>query len=265
MNRIISTLIFLFSALLFSHCSENENYPKAEVSSEEIQIQIDSNLIKLKNSYPDYIIGYTENEIIWNDSTTQIFDDETPKSFDELLNNPSLKDMFTYEYKSFVLDTPEVNHDPGRIRNEQFFRKIYGENANEVRKNLVTINWLPSSENIPILVTSINGVSDSLQKVSDELDKLPHLHKYLKNIGGTFNWRKISKTNRLSSHSFGIAIDINVSYANYWLWDKNQGNFSYRNKIPLEIVNIFEKYGFIWGGKWYHYDTMHFEFRPELL
>ncbi|MEJ2663631.1 MAG: M15 family metallopeptidase, partial [Spirochaetia bacterium] len=27
----------------------------------------------------------------------------------------------------------------------------------------------------------------------------------------------------------------------------------------------FEKYGFIWGGKWYHYDTMHFEYRPELL
>ncbi|MDD5211432.1 MAG: M15 family metallopeptidase, partial [Sulfuricurvum sp.] len=25
------------------------------------------------------------------------------------------------------------------------------------------------------------------------------------------------------------------------------------------------KYGFIWGGRWYHYDTMHFEYRPELL
>lgn len=26
-----------------------------------------------------------------------------------------------------------------------------------------------------------------------------------------------------------------------------------------------EKHGFIWGGCWYHYDTMHFEYRPELL
>ncbi|MDP3291618.1 MAG: M15 family metallopeptidase, partial [Sulfuricurvum sp.] len=24
-------------------------------------------------------------------------------------------------------------------------------------------------------------------------------------------------------------------------------------------------HGFIWGGRWYHYDTMHFEYRPELL
>jgi hypothetical protein len=30
-------------------------------------------------------------------------------------------------------------------------------------------------------------------------------------------------------------------------------------------VRVFEKHGFIWGGAWYHYDTMHFEYRPELL
>ena len=39
----------------------------------------------------------------------------------------------------------------------------------------------------------------------------------------------------------------------------------YHNQIPMDIVRIFEKHGFIWGGKWYHYDTMHFEYRPELL
>jgi hypothetical protein len=30
-------------------------------------------------------------------------------------------------------------------------------------------------------------------------------------------------------------------------------------------VEVFERHGFIWGGKWNHYDTMHFEYRPELL
>jgi len=33
----------------------------------------------------------------------------------------------------------------------------------------------------------------------------------------------------------------------------------------LEIVDIFERHGFIWGGKWYHFDTLHFEYRPEIL
>ena len=36
-------------------------------------------------------------------------------------------------------------------------------------------------------------------------------------------------------------------------------------QIPTEIIDIFERRGFIWGGKWSHYDTMHFEYRPELL
>jgi hypothetical protein len=47
--------------------------------------------------------------------------------------------------------------------------------------------------------------------------------------------------------------------------DERGGAIVYRNRMPAEIVAIFEKHGFIWGGKWYHFDTMHFEFRPELL
>ena len=91
--------------------------------------------------------------------------------------------------------------------------------------------------------------------------------------GGTYNWRVIANTNRLSPHSFGMTIDINVEQSHYWQWDlKAKGKSiaeealpTYRNNIPWEIVLIFEKYGFIWGGKWYHYDTMHFEYCPELL
>ena len=37
------------------------------------------------------------------------------------------------------------------------------------------------------------------------------------------------------------------------------------NRIPPDIVAAFERHGFIWGGRWMHFDTMHFEFRPELL
>lgn len=65
--------------------------------------------------------------------------------------------------------------------------------------------------------------------------------------------------------NFSKIIDLNKEYSNYWLWDKKGKNIEYKNKIPLEIVKIFEKHGFIWGGRWYHYDTMHFEYRPELL
>jgi len=54
--------------------------------------------------------------------------------------------------------------------------------------------------------------------------------------------------------------------SHYWRWSGTTGEPTpYRNAIPHELVEIFERHGFIWGGKWYHYDTMHFEYRPELL
>jgi hypothetical protein len=33
---------------------------------------------------------------------------------------------------------------------------------------------------------------------------------------------------------------------------------------PEGVIRLFEDEGFTWGGKWALYDTMHFEFRPEL-
>jgi len=34
---------------------------------------------------------------------------------------------------------------------------------------------------------------------------------------------------------------------------------------PDIVIDIFEKEGFIWGGKWTVWDNMHFEYRPELI
>ena len=30
-------------------------------------------------------------------------------------------------------------------------------------------------------------------------------------------------------------------------------------------IRAFEAHGFVWGGKWLFFDTIHFEYRPELL
>ena len=68
-------------------------------------------------------------------------------------------------------------------------------------------------------------------------------------------------------HAYGAAVDLNLHWSGYWLWDEGQNArvIRYRNRMPQDIVDAFERHGFIWGGKWYHYDTMHFEYRPELL
>lgn len=107
-----------------------------------------------------------------------------------------------------------------------------------------------------------------LRKVADEFSNYPHLQKYLTQAS-TFYWRKVRGANRQSAHSYGIAIDINTSNSDYWLWKypgkHETDKIGYQNRIPLEVVRVFEKYGFVWGGRWYHFDTMHFEYRPEII
>jgi D-alanyl-D-alanine carboxypeptidase len=223
---------------------------------------IPKNVKKLMKHYPQ-IIDFKDNKLIFDDMSVLIYDDEKNKSTQQLLENPDIEDQFFYEY-----ELGKIN-DAGRIRNEAFFKKIYGNSKTEVERNLVEVNWCPKLISQKIRVTSINGIDKVIEKLSSELDNYPEYKTYLTNIAGTFNWRKIAGTNRLSMHSFGMTIDINTKYSNYWQWDckcKNEdAKLNYRNKIPLKLVAIFEKYGFICGGNWYHYDTMHFEYRPELL
>jgi hypothetical protein len=226
---------------------------------------------KLIENYKNYISSYSNNYLIFKDSSKLVWDDgKKNKSFQEVLNNPDVEDMFSQTYlKGVQKFSPVSNYDPGRVRNEMFFRKIYGNTEMEVKNNLKEIVWCPNLVGQKIKVTSVNGVDKKLIQISMELDKHPELKKYIFNIGGTFKWRMINGTNRQSMHSFGMTIDLNVAYSNYWQWDCRCTNensiLKYRNQIPQIIVDIFEKHGFIWGGKWYHYDSMHFEYRPELF
>ena len=90
-----------------------------------------------------------------------------------------------------------------------------------------------------------------------------------------FNWRAIAGTVSLSLHSYGIAIDFIPSRTGgketYWRWarDRSKEWFSlpYEERFmpPAKFIRAFEKRGFIWGGKWFYFDTIHFEYRPEIL
>ncbi|WP_456432102.1 M15 family metallopeptidase [Nitratifractor sp.] len=228
--------------------------------------------VDLVRAYPDFVAGCRGNRVLLTDGTSMRYDDGKRKDFQTLLNRPDLEDMFRFSYPRGPRGyghAPAKNHDPGRIRYEPFFRRMYGNSAAEVRRHLTRIRWLAGTLKRPyfVTVTRVNGVDRHLAAVSRDLDRLLRRHpeylKYLYPIGGTFKWRRIAGTRRLSVHSFGAAIDINVRHSAYWRW--NKGPYRYRNEIPLPIVEAFERHGFIWGGKWYHYDTMHFEYRPELL
>ena len=232
--------------------------------------KIDDGLLKIWYAYPGHIKGVRFDALIWNDGEVMLYRDTIcEKIRDTMLVYPDLEEMMSFDYDAGELYVPDSNCVAGRVRFEPFFRKMYGNSKEEVQSRLHKMLWVPKIQNQIIFITKVNDIHLKLQKVSSELERLPKsFHKYLKRIGGTFNWRPIKNTNgaRMSLHSFAIAIDINTKHGRYWDWDKDvDGKFVYSNEIPIEIVQIFEKYGFIWGGRWLNYDTMHFEYRPELL
>lgn len=226
---------------------------------------------RLVAAYPDALDRIEGNFLFWRDGSRMEIDDGLgEKPFAAWLDTPDIEDMFRFAYPAGEdARPPPPNTDPGRARPAAFFDKMYGDcRKGAVSRSLVTIVWLPTKAPQKLQVTRINGVASRLEAVSKELDRLPaRFDKYLVPAAGTYNCRLIAGTSRVSAHGHGIAIDIAVAKSDYWRWGSKggQGPGGYANRIPIEIVRIFERHGFIWGGRWAHYDTMHFEYRPELL
>lgn len=105
----------------------------------------------------------------------------------------------------------------------------------------------------------------------------PTLDSFLKTLTALdgYNWRDIAETQSRSNHAYGAAIDLVAgTYRGknpYWLWaarDSGQwyrAAWSRRWEPHPSVVLAFEAEGFIWGGKWLLFDTIHFEYRPEIL
>lgn len=270
----------------------------------------------LKSYCPKIDKTYIGNKLVFNfDNASNIpcsdNDQFRLNDLDDYLNqldNVDISDILKQEYifkkdQYFQLPVIETNDSPGRFRNEELLKASYGSTKNEIESNLKKINFLGKK----ISFNKKNGAAKALSNVSYELTKLGYKKTFweYRYLASGYGHRKISGTNRLSVHSYGIALDFmanDSSKQQYWKWDakcrtdrvhsecrdqtfkerasqpeeylqvkvpkridqfqvpNNRGEFNY-----LEIVKVFEKYGFIWGGTWYHYDTMHFEYRPEFL
>jgi hypothetical protein len=70
--------------------------------------------------------------------------------------------------------------------------------------------------------------------------------------GGLYNDRPIrgSKHGRRSTHSWGIAIDINPE----------ENGLGTAGRMDPRIISVFERHGFAWGGMFKRCDPMHFQY-----
>lgn len=161
---------------------------------------------------------------------------------------------------------PERGFDPGRVRNEAFLKALYGADSTGVEQHVVVLDFFGRK----LAFSSRHGAAEALARVVKKLAAVvaedPGATAYILPSGGTFAWRTIKNSPRLSAHSFAVSIDLNIQKGVYWLWHPSADAVDDARKFyPQAVVDAFEAEGFIWGGKWYSFDFMHFEYRPELI
>jgi D-alanyl-D-alanine carboxypeptidase-like protein len=192
---------------------------------------------------------------------TVAYDDGRTKTMEERIADPDIEDVFAVPYvPGAIAPVTDREHDPGRARIEPLFRAVYGESAAEVEASLVRVSFAGHAIRIH------KRVAEPLTRVAARIERAigqdPSLARFFKSLGGTFNPRTIAGTDRTSAHAWGVAIDIDPALSDYW---RNRPDPKWTNRIPQAIVDAFEAEHFAWGGRWFHYDTMHFEYRPELF
>lgn len=157
-----------------------------------------------------------------------------------------------------------------------FFDALYdGKHRDKMEDNILSITFLDRKVSVHRdIVDVLSMVETKILAVAEKNQEVQDFVGGIASVGG-YNWREIRGRQDRSFHSWGLALDImprgwqekNV----YWSW-VNDSNPDWM-MIPLEnrwmppapVVEIFEEHGFVWGGKWMLWDTIHFEYRPELL
>ena len=105
------------------------------------------------------------------------------------------------------------------------------------------------------------ALADTVVKIFDEI-YANDLRFPISSLGG-YSYRTTASGGRLSEHAYGTAIDIN-SNENYCVYSSGNvvGSFYKPYESPYsvvpEIINIFRKYNFEWGGS--YGDYMHFSY-----
>lgn len=295
MRRLICVIFIL---LILSGCNgiksvdEEEQYPightnegdrpdceeknKTDDASQVVEIDMYDitmrrDLLCLMMAYPEIIseverVSNGEVYVVMNSGNKILYDDKKQKSYEQKLANADLQDTLEQLYPlSDLTNLMEGNYDPGRIRSYALLKEVYGASRQQIEKNLkgVSINGKICSFN------KSNGAAEALERAIKEIIALvKRENKIYSNVfpvNGTYNYRVIAGTDQLSPHAFGIAIDFKSDKRDYWKWATRELGQQRINEYPKEVVKIMEDMNFIWGGKWAHFDILHFEYRPEIV
>jgi hypothetical protein len=161
-------------------------------------------------------------------------------------------------------------------RDSSFFDTIWDAHTqSQAWGNLVDISFLGKSVQVHKVLAGRLAKIEA--RIAEAAKTDPEVRRWISEIGSVaaWNWRNVKGVAGRSFHAYAAALDIQPKdYKDlhaYWQWsavlDGEWYNVPYSQRWhpPDSVIMAFEAYGFCWGGKWALFDTMHFEYRPEIM
>lgn len=267
--KAIASFSFAIFILMTSSVPPSSLSAESPISIDFVERAM-QDLLAILVSYPEHVTGLdiidSKIYLVMKSGKRLPYDDGKFKTFEEKLTNADIQDMMEQIYPlTFGRRVPPPFYDPGRFRCYDFFAEVYGRSKDEVERNLELVETPFGTFLFNVRNSASRMFLSAMVELSRQVNENPHLRPFIEPLAGTYNYRFVADTNLLSPHAFGIAVDINPVIGAYWRWATYEMAQRRLKEYPEIIVRTFEKYGFIWGGKWYHFDLMHFEYRPELI
>jgi hypothetical protein len=188
---------------------------------------------------------------------------------------PPWKDPGPDEIERFRNSAQRRRENPPK-RSQDFYDVLWqAHDREEAYERLKTIRFF--NRNILVHYTIMEELALVEARILRDSQTDSQVRDWIRNIDtiSSWNWRSIADARSKSFHSYGAAVDIQPvprrGMETYWLWTAEKNPqwwavpYARRHHPPDKVIKAFETYGFIWGGKWLFYDTMHFEYRPEIL
>ena len=132
-------------------------------------------------------------------------------------------------------------------------QRVKDDWPNSILTPVYLVSPLPLSWNMAQKVKRISINKQLAADFSHLLGELEsaHLWEKITSFGGCYCWRAQVGGDRLSTHSWGIALDLNV--------ETNQRGTP--GNMDKDLVAVFNDFGWLWGGIWpgQRCDPMHFQ------
>ena len=279
---------FIFFICVFVSCSSQRLYAQIPDSSRGEQI-----MRALAAAYPDWIsrveyrnrdwavllrgswFYYAQGRLLPEELRDRAGDYDPQPFYTYIESLPPWRDPEPEEAERYRDSASRRRENPPR-RSTHFYDALWmAHDRNESYDRVKSMRFL--SKSVMVHYSIMDELALVEIRILAEAKSNSTIARWIREISTVsgWNWRNIAQTESRSFHAYGAAVDLLPAQTGgletYWLWTAERNPqwwavpYARRMHPPEAVIKIFEDNGFIWGGKWMFYDTMHFEYRPEIL